>query len=345
VQERPKLILKAIETWGYQVAPERRTVTLNQLKVFVLAVRLGSMRAAAQALGVSEPAVSQALTALRQSLGDALLVREGSGMVLTPAGRRVVGLASQMVNLAVEAEAAVRHAQGSPELIRVVATATVGEAVVPALLQAYTHRALNVEATLGIGTVAEMTALLTERLADVAIGPRLSGPAAVGIISEPLQRFRLAFVASRADPLTANGPVSLARLREVDWLVDPTGTDPLSEVGHLLAHARVAESRIRVFPSQSAAWAAAASGTGIAPAVEHIFTATGNPTLVVVPVQGSPYPMFWYASMLGGDRTPTTASRLRRFLGTPDALQAMYRSDGGVPASKFRPPVHVTIWN
>ncbi len=320
-------------------------MTLNQLKVFVLAVRLGSMRAAAQALGVSEPAVSQALAALRQSLGDPLLVREGSGMVLTPAGRRVVGLASQMVNLAVEAEAAVRHAHGSPELIRVAATATVGEAVVPALLQAYTNRATNVEATLGIGTVQELTALLTERLADVAIGPRLSGPAAVGILSEPLQRYRLTFVAARSDPLTSTGPVSLARLREVDWLVDPSGTDPLSEVGHLLGHARVPESRIRVFPSQSAAWAAAATGAGIAPAVEHLLGGTGHPGLGFVPVQGAPFPMFWYASMLSGDRTPATASRLRRFLATPDALQAMYRTDGGVPASRFRPPVHVTIWN
>lgn len=320
-------------------------VTLNQLKVFVLAVRLGSLRAAAQALGVSEPAVSQALTALRQSLGDPLLVREGSAMVLTPAGRRVVGLASQMVNLAVEAEVAVRHAQGSPELIRVVATATVGEAVVPALLQAYTNRASNIEATLGIGSVEEMGALLTERLADVAIGPRLSGPTAPGIVSEPLQRFRLALLASRTDPLTSGGTVTLSRLGGVDWLVDPTGTDPRSEVGHLLAHARVPESRIRVFPSQSAAWAAAASGAGIAPAVEHIFTAVGHPTLAPVPVEGSPYTMFWYASMVGGERMPTTAARLRRFLATPDALQAMYRTDGGVPASKFKPPVHVTIWS
>lgn len=320
-------------------------MTLNQLKVFVLAVRLGSMRAAAQALGVSEPAVSQAMTALRQSLGDPLLVREGAGMVLTPAGRRVVGLASQMVNLAVEAEAAVRHAQGSPELIRVVATATVGEAVVPALLQAYTHRATKVEASLGIGTVEELTALLNERLADVAIGPQLSGPDAPGVTSEPLQRFRLTFVAAKDDPLTSKGAISLSRLREVDWLVDPTGTDPLSEVGHLLAHARVPDSRIRVFPTQSAAWTAAASGAGIAPAVEHIFSASGHPALAAVPVQGSPFPMFWYASMLGGERTPATAARLRRFLATTDALQAMYRSDGGVPASKFKPPVHVTIWN
>ena len=58
--------------WGF--------VTLTQLKVFVLVARLGSLRQAATALGVSEPAVSQALTALRQSLGDQLLTRTPTGM-------------------------------------------------------------------------------------------------------------------------------------------------------------------------------------------------------------------------------------------------------------------------
>ena len=55
----------------------RLTVTLNQLKVFVLVVRLGSLRAAANALGISEPAVSQAIGALRESLGDPLIERAG----------------------------------------------------------------------------------------------------------------------------------------------------------------------------------------------------------------------------------------------------------------------------
>jgi hypothetical protein len=32
-------------------------------------------------------------------------------------------------------------------------------------------------------------------------------------------------------------------------------------------------------------------------------------------------------------------------LSTPDAMQAMHRSDGGVPASRFRPPVYVTLWS
>ena len=61
-------------------------MTLTQLNAFVLVARLGSVTAAANALGVSEPAVSQALTALRQHLGDQLITRGPAGMTLT-AGR------------------------------------------------------------------------------------------------------------------------------------------------------------------------------------------------------------------------------------------------------------------
>jgi len=98
-----------------------RGVTLTQLEAFVLVARLGSVKAAAKVLGVSEPAVSGALAALRQHLGDPLLQRSPAGMELTPGGKRLVTIASQMVNLAVEAEAAIRDAQGAPELLRVVA--------------------------------------------------------------------------------------------------------------------------------------------------------------------------------------------------------------------------------
>ena len=58
-------------------------MTLTQLNAFVLVARLGSVTAAANALGVSEPAVSQALSALRQHLGDQLVTRGPAGMTLT----------------------------------------------------------------------------------------------------------------------------------------------------------------------------------------------------------------------------------------------------------------------
>jgi LysR family transcriptional regulator, low CO2-responsive transcriptional regulator len=320
-------------------------VTLNQLKAFVLVVRLGSFRAAASALGVSEPAVSQALAALRQSLGDPLVTRTGPTLTLTAAGQRVVGLASQMVNLAVAAEDAVRVANGDADLLRVVASANVGDAVAPALLQAFARRTTNVEATLGIATTSEMQALLTERLADVALGPAMAGPGAPGVVSEPLLRYRLLVVAGHAHRVHQTGVRSLEALRHEEWLVDPTATDPESDIGRLLADIDVPESNVRVFRTQPAAWAAAAEGTGVAPAIEHLWLRDRHPDVAPLAVPGTPIELLWHVSMLQGDRRPRVAGRLHRFLRTSDATQAMYRADGGVPASRFRPPVYVTLWS
>src|SRR6266545_84915 len=123
-------------------------MTLTQLESFVLVARLGSVKAAARSLGVSEPAVSSALASLRQQLGDLLVVRTSNGMELTPGGRRLVPIASQMVGLAVEAEAAIRQAQGAPETLRVVGTSEVAESVAPALVAAFASKS-KAEVSLG----------------------------------------------------------------------------------------------------------------------------------------------------------------------------------------------------
>ena len=111
-------------------------MTLTQLGAFVLVARLGSVRAAAQVLGVSEPAVSQALAALRKHLDDDLLVRAATGMNLTDGGQRLITIASQIVALGAEAESAVRAAQGAPEQLRVIASSEIAELVAPNLVEA-----------------------------------------------------------------------------------------------------------------------------------------------------------------------------------------------------------------
>src|SRR5439155_12389346 len=102
-------------------------------------------------------------------LGDPLVERTPTGMELTGGGKRLVVIASQMVNLAVEAEAAIRDAQGAPELLRVVATSTVAEFLAPGLLAVFTTRGGAVEASVGLTTEAEMSALLPEPRPDVGI--------------------------------------------------------------------------------------------------------------------------------------------------------------------------------
>jgi DNA-binding transcriptional LysR family regulator len=325
-------------------------MTLTQLNAFVLVARLGSVRAAAVALGVSESAVSQAITALRQDLGDQLITRSQAGMTMTPGGTRLLGTASQIVVLGAEAHAAVRAAQGAPEQLRVVATSTFAEFVAGPLLEAFRRRfAGAVEITTGVAAAGELGVLIANRLADVAFGPGVTGEHELPVVSEPIFKYRLVVVGPGEAP-GPGGSTGQARprgpARQWRWLVDPSGTDPGSETARLLRRLGVADGDIGVFQSQTAALAAAADGAGVALAIEHLVShqlRRGGLSLIDLP--GFPVEECWYATLLERERRSTAASALRRFLGTPEAMQVMRSPAAGVPPSRFKPPVYVTIWS
>ncbi len=315
-------------------------MTLTQLNAFVLVARLGSVTAAANALGVSEPAVSQALAALRQHLGDPLVSRGPSGMTLTAGGSRLLATASQIVVLGAEAHAAVRAAQGAPEQLRIVASSTVAEFVTTPLIEAFTKRsAAGLEVSSGVAVSKEMAVLVANRLADVAIGPEATADQGLPVVSEPIFKYRLVVVgAGHSKP---RGGAHQWR-----WLVGPSATDPDSDVGAFLARLRIPDERIGVFPSNTAAWAAAADGGGVSVAVEHLVTQQlRRGELALVDVPGSPWQACWYVTLLERQQRSAVASSLRRFLSTPEAMQLIRSPAAGVPPSRFRPPVYVTIWS
>nr|MDT0657686.1 LysR family transcriptional regulator [Micromonospora sp. DSM 115978] len=315
-------------------------MTLTQLGAFVLVARLGSVRAAADVLGVSEPAVSRALAALRQHMDDQLVVRDGNVMALTEGGNRLFAIAAQMVALGAEAESAVRAAKGAAAQVRVLVTATIAEFIATPVVAAFGRRWPGVfEPSSGVATSEEMRVLLPNRLADVAISPDLGQLAGLGLVSEPVLRYRMVVVgAPRYRPA---GPPN-----RWSWLVDPSGTDPSSETGRLLRALRVPQGRLRVFPNQTAAWAAAADGAGVAPAVASLVgRQVRRGELRVVETSRTPLEGCWYVTTLPAERRSEAARCLRNFLATPEAMQLMCSPGTGVPPSRFRPPVYVTIWS
>ena len=357
-------------------------MTLTQLNAFVLVARLGSVRAAASALGVSESAVSQALTALRQDLGDQLIARGPAGMTLTPGGARLLGTASQIVVLGAEAHAAVRAAQGAPEQFRVIATPTFAEFIASPLMEAFTRRfAGTVEVTTGVAPAVEHPVLIANRLADVAFGPGATlpqpaaeQPAAGGsgqggrggapghaeqpsggglpIVSEPVFKYRLVAVTGthsrQPGPPRQYSPGERppGTPREWRWLAGPSAADPGSATSRLLVRLGVPEGNIRVLPSQTAAWAAAADGTGIAIAIEHLVShQVRRGELSFVDLAGMPAVETWHATLLDRDHRSGTAGALRRFLSTPEAMHLIRSPSAGVLPSRFKPPVYVTIWS
>ncbi len=77
-----------------------------------MVVRAGSINAAAESLGVTQPAVSNQLRRLQEWLGEPLYRRHGRGITATPIGRDLLRLALQLEGVLADAEGLRRDAQG-----------------------------------------------------------------------------------------------------------------------------------------------------------------------------------------------------------------------------------------
>src|SRR5881394_4604783 len=151
---------------GLSNRPKRSLMTLAQLHSFVLVARLGSVKAAAAELEVTEPAVSVAVAALRKELGDELFVRSGRGIALTAGGQRLAALATEILGLAEQA----RRSVAEPRRMVVAATHPAAEHVGP-LLDAFQARHEGVEVAIERAPGASFADRLEHRRADIALGP------------------------------------------------------------------------------------------------------------------------------------------------------------------------------
>lgn len=61
----------------------------QQMRYFLAVAQAGSLRAAAEQLDITQPALSKQMGALESSMGGALFLRDGRGMGLTPLGQQL----------------------------------------------------------------------------------------------------------------------------------------------------------------------------------------------------------------------------------------------------------------
>ena len=319
-------------------------MTLTQLKVFLAVARSGSVKAAASSLGVTEPAISGAVAVLRKELGDPLFLRSGSGIELTPGGRRLAATAAEMLGLAAQTRRTLGDSE--PPRLTVAATPTVAEDVVPWLLDAFTARQPGLETgTLAVSASA-FVELLRDRRADVALGPRPPAGGTPPLESTPFLRFSLAVVAAPERARRLRSPVTAAQLAGQPWLLGPSGADRGTLTGGFLAALAVDPARVSTYPSGATALQLVLEGEGLTLSFRHTVRAElQRGTLVALDVAVPTPSGLLYASTLGADRCSPAAAALRRFLATPTATQAVLLHSGGRPAKQFKPPVYVTLWS
>lgn len=319
-------------------------MTLAQLHSFVLVARLGSVKAAAAELEVTEPAVSVAVAALRKELGDELFIRDGRGIALTPGGRRLAALAAEILGLADQARRSVQDSPGRPRRVQLAATNVVAEHIGP-LIDAFTARNDGLEIAIEEVPGGSVADLLEHRRADIALGPLPASDRSATIASVPFLRCRVIIVAAPGHPLASEHDVPPSALTAERWLIGPPDLDPTTMSGLFFARNGLDPRDLAAYTSHAAALAAAAAGEGIILTLAHsVVDEVRRRALVRIDVRGTPIVELWHASTLGLGRALPAALALQRFATTSDATQAMSRGRAGTTSTRVRPAVHVTLW-
>lgn len=131
-------------------------MNLQELKIFSTVVREGGITKAAQRLNRVQSNVTTRIQQLEDHLQVSLFHRHGKKLVLTPAGRILLGYADRLLSLANEAENALH--QDSPRgLFRLGSMESTAAVRLPEPLSLYTSKHPDVVLELKIGNPAQLT--------------------------------------------------------------------------------------------------------------------------------------------------------------------------------------------
>jgi DNA-binding transcriptional LysR family regulator len=137
-----------------------RPVDLYQLDVFMTVAATRSMSAAAGVLGISQPAVSQALAQLEQALGLTLIDRSRRPLVLTSGGLYVSQNAEPLIGLARQLKAqALEASQSEGAYLRIGMIDSVANTIGPALIKQLVARTRGLSVQIGMATAQEQALL------------------------------------------------------------------------------------------------------------------------------------------------------------------------------------------
>lgn len=318
-------------------------MTPTQLRAFAAVVRLGSVKAAAAELVVTEAAVSLHVGQLRKELGDQLFTRTSAGLAFTPGGLRLASRAVELLGLQDRTVLEVRAAGVGRRMLRLGTSTLFAEYAAPGLIGLFAERAKDLDVELSTHRTSQFASLLMTRAVDATIGPRVARPENT-VRSTLFLNYQVIAVAAPDHPVLKATP-STAMLRQQTWLLGPSAAEDDGVTTALLHRIGVPEDRQQIFQSHAAALEETKRGRGISLTLAFAVTqdlAASQLVRVVGPhlsAQGS-----WHISTLGGSQATPAAEEMTRFITTPRATQAMLRGRA-VTHGRFKPAVHVTLWS
>lgn len=203
-------------------------ITLRQLEVFAEVLKSGSTTQASQRLALSQSAVSAALTDLEGQLGVQLFDRVGKRLVVNEHGRLLYPRALALLEQASEIEQLFREDKGA---IRVYASSTIGNYILPEMIARYRHDFPGLPMELSVGNSQDAINAVADFRVDIGF---IEGPChSADIVAEPWLEDELVVFAAPGSPLL-QGDMTLTRLADEQWILREKGSGTREIVDYLL---------------------------------------------------------------------------------------------------------------
>ncbi|MBB2200485.1 LysR substrate-binding domain-containing protein [Gluconacetobacter tumulisoli] len=237
-------------------------MTLEQLRIFVAVAEREHVTRAAQALRLTQSAVSHAVTSLEQAFRVRLFSRVGRGIELTEAGRlflddaRAVLAQAEGARLRLADLGALRGG-----VLHIHASQTIASYWLPSRLNIFHARYPAVEIRLTIANTVEVCRAVHQGLATIGLVEGEVGDPMLD--SRTVARDQMVLVVAPHHPWVLKPPKRPAGLTRSTWILRESGSGTRSEFEAALRHLGVAPIELRVameLPSNEAVRAAVESG-------------------------------------------------------------------------------------
>lgn len=268
---------------------------LDQLHHLVAIVEHGSLRAAARRLEMPQPALTRGIRALEKELGEALFLREATGMVLTAAGRRFHVRASAIANEARRARDEIAQHGGDDRGTVVVALSIMPHlGMLPYALKAFRQRYPQVRLQLIEGLFPDVESALRQGAIDFYLGAAPQAAPAAGLAMQLLFENRRTVVCRKGHPLA--NVRSLKALVNADWAITGVDYNAEDDIARLFHSHQLPTPRVLV---------RARSAMSVVVSLAH------TDLLAMLPVQWEEFPM---------TRDTLQAIRIREVLPAPSIV-------------------------
>ncbi|MDR3517092.1 MAG: LysR family transcriptional regulator [Azospirillaceae bacterium] len=239
-------------------------MTLEQLRIFIAVAERQHMTRAAEALGLTQSAVSAAIAALEARYETALFHRIGRGIELTASGRIFLDEARAVVARACAAELAlVELGSLKRGTLLIQASQTIASYWLPRHLVAFRRAFPDIEIRLTIGNSTQVAKAIAAGVAELGFIEGEVDEAAM--TAEEIDQDELVVVVASGHPWADHDDLAPSMLTQSDWVLREPGSGTRSVFESALRALGVAPEQLRItleLPSNEAVCAAVLAGAG-----------------------------------------------------------------------------------